>query len=610
MVPNFQVRGSNALFWPPLNKSESEIDRGGGTMKLRVVVILLVLSSSMLGADYKYSGSNWMALGHGLDPTHPDAKFALCIDEKLLDNPHVDDPAPVKTSLFKTDLIKHVSDFYTAYDLDLGLSASSSFAKGDAHFSFSDAEALHEDSLSWFFTSEIDYGTESIFPQDLESRAKNLATKANSKHDPQTIKLFYNRCGTEVVVQQRRKIKIVATFTAHHLSTSQKSSLSQSFSAEEGGGASPGKVSFSESFKKFVNNASSVSRVSVSVFTIGAKGIEKLQSGLILANDDLASVETAMSNYLSGLLTCGEDSKGGQANTGPTKCDPRHSAPAVEFATMDFKALGGPETNAKLLVHPTLQEVLNAYYDYSDRYSRYGEITRNQNGGYSYLTAPQMKQFQDLYGATGTYVVALRDAGLACLSRPDCKLPTSAAPPFVPWPLPPEPNCTYWDNGKCGRCTFQTAWNGEYHVARHDYTCSYMQPNTTVYGRFSGPFKVVTNWDNKVWNAWITVELRPKGGDDSQANSDCHGCHGLNTDGVDGKTWKTLNIGFDPLLLTKTSATGASTWTLTLNHCQTGPSGAYGNPNVQCAPDSGAKLVVETIRTLNNLGSQMYYQLQ
>src|ERR1035438_6213936 len=218
-----------------------------------------------------------------------------------------------------------------------------------------------------------------------------------------------------------------------------------------------------------------------------------------------------------------------------------------------------------------------------------------------------MKKFKDLYGVTGTYVVALRDAGLRCLGGKDCNLPVSGAPAFVQWPLAPEPNCTYWDNGQCSRCTFQLAWNPEYHVAHHDYTCSYMPPDTIATGRFNGAFKVVTDWDNKIWNAWLTVELRPKGGTDAQSNYDCHGCHGLNTDGQDG-TWKVLKIGYDPLLSTRTTSLGTTTWTLSLNHCQTGPSGAAGNPNVQCAPAPGAQLTVETIRTLNGLGAQMYYE--
>src|SRR5206468_3895160 len=145
-------------------------------------------------------------------------------------------------------------------------------------------------------------------------------------------------------------------------------SLSQSFSAEYGSG-STGKVEFSENFRQFVNNASSLSKVSVGVFTIGSKGVERLQSSLLLANDDLTKIQQALSTYLTNLGNCGiTDTNSPDFK----KCDPRLQAAAVEFHTAPFSSLGGPRTNAKLVRDPRLDEILNAYYDYSDRYARYG----------------------------------------------------------------------------------------------------------------------------------------------------------------------------------------------------------------------------------------------
>ncbi len=288
---------------------------------IAAVSMIGLLCSAAFGGEYKYTGSNWLSIGMGMDPTHSDRRFVLCVDEKLLEKPKIDDAAPVKQSLTKSELVKYASDFYQALDLDMSLTASSVLASADARFKFSDQEALHEDSLSWVFTTEIDYGTESIHPLEFESHAKALL---------QDRVRFYERCGTEIVVSQRRKIRILAVFTAHNLTKSKKDSIELSFHGEEGGGG-VGKVSFSSNFKQFVLDASSQSRVSATISTIGGKGIEQLISTVIVSEGDLQKLETAMSDYITGL--------GAGQN--------RLNAPAVEFSTIDVASLGCAEVRSK-----------------------------------------------------------------------------------------------------------------------------------------------------------------------------------------------------------------------------------------------------------------------
>ena len=117
----------------------------------------------------------------------------------------------------------------------------------------------------------------------------------------------------------------------------------------------------------------------------------------------------------------------------------------------------------------------------------------------------------------------------------------------------------------------------------YDFACHHMPPNTNALGHFVGPWLVDSGYDNKVWNAWITVYLRPTAAANTESDMDCHGCRGVNTDGQDGK-WKTLRIGYDKVLEAKTDDRGQSAWTLTLDHCQTGRSGNDGIPQVPCKP--------------------------
>ncbi len=132
-----------------------------------------------------------------------------------------------------------------------------------------------------------------------------------------------------------------------------------------------------------------------------------------------------------------------------------------------------------------------------------------------------------------------------------------------------------------------------------------MPPNVTVFGKFTGIFKVIDGApDNVIWNAWVTVDFGPQG-TNNQTNYDCMGCRGP---GTDGANWKTERIGYDPRLSALTSVDGTSNWTLSLSHCQTGPSGNFGIANVACST-TGATVIIETIPVLPE-AERTYYQQQ
>ena len=509
---------------------------------------VICASFPALAKNYGYHPKSILHIGGGFDPNDPSAPFRPC----LVTFQSIPDDKPAHGTKFTEKVVSDTKDVYEFLHLDATLSARYSFISATASFSLDDTSALHSDSLTWIVKAETDFGMESV-PDgvDLNDAAKAL------KNNPTR---FYNRCGKEVVLKQQRFAELAMVFTLHNISSERKRELQTHLTANANDPVSGNGGSLSTNYTNVLKEATKSGEVNVEVYAIGGDGISRL-APLVLKGEDFDSVRKTAADYLAGLT--------------------RENAGVIGYSATSWKVFGvGDEISFS--EDPRLAELFYFYTDGSDRVQRLGNIVRNADSAFEYLTQSDLDSYQSQYNAWADYVEKVRQAGLSCATQHvqnACAF--KAAPPTpIRWPVEPTIGCSRWVRGQCYACELPVVLQGAMPGKKITLQCEKM-PNLPVTATFTG-FVVINPGvqDNKVWNGWTELTLAPKGGQ-------CPPQENCSAEARFSPTWNLLQIKKIP----GTVSGGISAWDIVLAHCATGP-----NPNAACdTVPPGTEVVKGTI---------------
>jgi hypothetical protein len=190
-------------------------------LKALCFVTVLLVTSPVLANDYKYHPSNTLHLGSSFNPLRPYQAYNTCIT--------YDSVIPVQgdhgsiTTEFTSNIVNSREELYRHLNVDASLSASYLFASGSASFSLDQEYSFSSHDLTWIVKGATDYGRFVMGGMRLTPEAEAL------RKNPVA---FAERCGYEFVAQEHRAVQVVAVYTLHDLTESEKTKLSLSISAQ------------------------------------------------------------------------------------------------------------------------------------------------------------------------------------------------------------------------------------------------------------------------------------------------------------------------------------------------------------------------------------------
>ncbi|MEH2509462.1 hypothetical protein V1291_000816 [Nitrobacteraceae bacterium AZCC 1564] len=322
-------------------------------------------------AEFGYHPSNTLFLGAGLDAADPTSARPTCLTFKTARL-----GGGVDSVRFEAKMIKSRKELYESLSVSASLSARYSFFGGAAGLNLDNQYSFTSDELVWIVYGFTDYGrfgiadAPTLVGGDDISPANLIAKKMYTE--------FSDKCGSEVVIQERRGAWAAVIYSARGMSESSKKSLEASFSASVGSGLFSADVQ--TKYKSFLQNAAQLSQIKVSAYGVGGGGISDISS-LVTDYTDVNKVAEALAKYMKDFN--------------------EKTAVPLTYYTQSMKIVGWKPTKS-LPDIASIDAFLTSYYDFLQTLnSLNGRITRilnNVNNGLSsYLTE---KQISELNGAS------------------------------------------------------------------------------------------------------------------------------------------------------------------------------------------------------------------
>jgi hypothetical protein len=227
-------------------------------------------------------------------------------------------------------------------------------------------------------------------------------------------------CGPEIVVQERRGVVAAVVFELKNVSSSDRSVVTQAFSASVKGVGAGG--SAEGNYKQLVERALQTSELRMYVHVQGGPG-ESALSPILENPGDLATVRSTLAAYA-------RDTNGG--NAAPLAYQ---TEPLGHFADATF-------TEPPNLAQDTLWEIYEQYSNLTNLIRQIDELVKPTAAEDDYLRhyVSEDKR-RELLNARNRYDSVrdeLRQAGLNCLgSGPGCSMPAVGILPRLTWPAIP-----------------------------------------------------------------------------------------------------------------------------------------------------------------------------
>lgn len=237
-------------------------------------------------AEYGYHPSSPLRLGAGLNASDLLESYPVCFDYEV---------TPVGgtsgSSLFRVTLLESRRDFLREMSLSASMSGHYKFFSGGASFGLDEGYSFSQDSLTWTVYLSTDFGRQAL----KNERPNQVAAELLQKDEHQK---FARRCGTELVVQERRSALIAAVFSVSNLSEAEHRSLTASLNASASGGVWSAEVA--ANYSEFVAQAAQTSQINLSVVTIGGPGGADL-APLITNYGNLSQITDVLKQYATTL---------------------------------------------------------------------------------------------------------------------------------------------------------------------------------------------------------------------------------------------------------------------------------------------------------------------
>lgn len=362
------------------------------------LLIYITGISAAFAAEYGYHPSTPFRLGAGLNPSDPLEAYPVCFDHEI-------EPVPGTSgsSLFRLTLLESRRDFLREMSLSASMSGQYKFFSGGASVALDEGYSFSSDSLTWTVYLTADFGR-----QALKNETPNAVSKAlldAGEHEE-----FATRCGTELVVQERRTALVAAVFSVSNLSESRRRSLAASLNASASAGIWSAAVS--ANYSEFVSQAAQTSQINLSVVTIGGPGGSNL-ANLIKDYGDLSEITAVLSEYAKSFTF--------------------ENAVSSSFLTASMERYGW---NGEIVdldeVNFSLGEYYYRFQEIQDTKSRAEELLKSHE---SKLSAAQKAELRSVADNSLGILSDITKAARNCRDTGDCVLASTFEIPRIVWPL-------------------------------------------------------------------------------------------------------------------------------------------------------------------------------
>lgn len=180
-------------------------------IKILVPVCSLFGREAIQAAEYAYHPSSPMHLGGGFNPYKPTEAYLECVDHDGLKP--LDTPANRELTI-TIDTVKSRHDLYSKTEMSAAVSGSYGPFSGSGSINKLDEISFNENDFNWIIVLKSDMGK-----YGLKNPRPNVELKQLSLTDA------YDRCGSEIVVQERRGVMLYAFVSVHNLSHSERHEL-------------------------------------------------------------------------------------------------------------------------------------------------------------------------------------------------------------------------------------------------------------------------------------------------------------------------------------------------------------------------------------------------
>lgn len=364
-----------------------------------LIAIICNINKSSFAAVYQYHPSSLLSLAKGIDPSNPYQLKLQCIDHDGFED--LDGNGAIKT-FYTLTLIKSRKDLYELLNISTSLSARYKFFAGgnsSGSYSFEDEKIFHSDSLTWVIIASSDFGRRGLKNPRINQSAKEILQLSG-------IRNFEDRCGLEVVLEERRMASIALMFTVSNISESNKKNIEASFKSNVGVISSLS-LANSSNYEKFYKYAEAIGKITIKFFAIGGRGLSDLAGLAVHDPYDLQAIQDALGFYMKGIN--------------------KQTSASVEYITASYDIFNivGMIKIPNLYQDFILSEYFFKYMQIESEIRRINNILNNENGSKPQpISLTESNELTTLYRERVDILFSLTKDAQKCNNDPlQCKLP-------------------------------------------------------------------------------------------------------------------------------------------------------------------------------------------
>lgn len=243
-------------------------------VKTFVHLFVVFFIGATQAAEYTYHPSSPMHLGGGFNPYKPTEAYLECVEHDGLKP--LDTPANRELTI-TIDTVKSRHDLYSKTEMSAAVSGSYGPFSGSGSINKLDEITFNENDFNWIIVLKSDMGKYGLKNPRPNAELKQLSSAQ-----------AYDRCGSEIVVQERRGVMLYAFVSVHNLSQSERHEME---SAIDGGfNNSIYSVEASAKYQSILKFSYAVGTVSIRVHAQGGAGLAELA-------DIVGGGENSFANY-------------------------------------------------------------------------------------------------------------------------------------------------------------------------------------------------------------------------------------------------------------------------------------------------------------------------
>lgn len=359
--------------------------------------------SATVADEYNYHPSITMRLGAGVDPSDPTQPFPYCFKFAVQTI-----GGTAGSAQFKLRQISTRRELLAEMNASASLSGRFKFFSGGAKAAVDESYSFTSDSLTWIVSMRSEFGRREIVSEEL---LPTFAQMLNAKEYDK----FSDRCGKQLVTQERREAAVAAIFTVTNVSESRRKSLQTSLDAAVQTGVFS--VEGSGQYRSFVAEAAKSSAINVRVETLGGPGGGAL-APLVTDYGDIQKVADTLRKYIEATTSA--------------------NALATSYNATDMKRYGWQGSPFDVSqIDQSLADYYVFYQDVGAVRDRASTIIRNVALGKVELSSAEVDELKRVERAADSEMRKILATAKKCrVAESECVSATDFSRPTTEWPNP------------------------------------------------------------------------------------------------------------------------------------------------------------------------------